>query len=172
MVNPPSESLRSNEDRIRILAQAVGLTLEEFYRIAEWALAERLVAGLLQDLEDGFFARKDGLAQFKRLLREKTGREWSSADLNSLADRVRQDSKQHFRASIRTEDLIQLALSSPLRCAQCGAAPPEVSLEIDHIVPAARGGSSKAPNLQYLCVAHNRRKSDNREVTESWLNLL
>jgi ribosomal protein L37E len=41
------------------------------------------------------------------------------------------------------------------RCRRCGSAR---SLEIDHIIPASRGGSSEEENLQTLCRRCNRRK--------------
>ena len=40
-------------------------------------------------------------------------------------------------------------------CVQCGAQPP---LELDHIIPVARGGSSELNNLQSLCKPCNRKK--------------
>lgn len=48
------------------------------------------------------------------------------------------------------------------RCVKCGAIPKtkSVSLEIDHIKPVSRGGSSDKGNLQTLCVACNQGKTD------------
>ncbi len=43
------------------------------------------------------------------------------------------------------------------KCVQCGST---VDLEYDHIVPVSKGGSSTERNVQLLCVACNRRKSD------------
>lgn len=47
------------------------------------------------------------------------------------------------------------------RCRFCKAA--GVPLEVDHIVPAARGGSDSLDNLQALCVPCNRGKRDSYE---------
>lgn len=44
------------------------------------------------------------------------------------------------------------------RCVLCGAS--GVQLEVDHIVPAARGGSDRLDNLQTLCFPCNRGKRD------------
>ena len=49
------------------------------------------------------------------------------------------------------------------RCQACGAAPatdPSVTLEVDHIVPWAKGGETVAANLQTLCRACNVGKGD------------
>ncbi len=43
------------------------------------------------------------------------------------------------------------------RCVKCGS---RQSLEFDHIIPVARGGSSTARNIQLLCEACNRSKGD------------
>ena len=48
----------------------------------------------------------------------------------------------------------------------------DVILHVDHIVPASRGGTSTRPNLQFLCAEHNLRKSNKREVSGPWLDLL
>ncbi|MGH8738020.1 MAG: HNH endonuclease, partial [Burkholderiales bacterium] len=47
------------------------------------------------------------------------------------------------------------------RCAKCGASPASdhsVELEVDHIIPVARGGSNDLANLQSLCQKCNQGK--------------
>lgn len=44
------------------------------------------------------------------------------------------------------------------RCRCCGRSQNEVELEIDHIVPIAKGGKSTLDNLQTLCAECNKRK--------------
>ena len=47
------------------------------------------------------------------------------------------------------------------KCRKCGA---ESSLHFDHIIPYAKGGSSKGPeNIQILCARHNLEKHDKIE---------
>ena len=50
------------------------------------------------------------------------------------------------------------------RCRECGASNDETSLEIDHIVPVARGGTNDIDNLQTLCRECNRMK-----YTDEWV---
>lgn len=45
-------------------------------------------------------------------------------------------------------------------CQYCGAQPPKVVLEVDHIHPRSRGGDNNPGNLITSCVACNRGKSN------------
>ena len=44
-------------------------------------------------------------------------------------------------------------------CSYCGRTPPEVLLEVDHIIPRAAGGSDDLANLTTACATCNRGKS-------------
>jgi hypothetical protein len=46
------------------------------------------------------------------------------------------------------------------RCVRCGARPPGVELEVDHVLPVSRGGSNDLANLQTLCRPCNQGKKD------------
>lgn len=46
------------------------------------------------------------------------------------------------------------------RCTYCGAAPPDVTLEVDHIVPAIAGGATDPANLTTACWDCNIGKGD------------
>jgi 5-methylcytosine-specific restriction endonuclease McrA len=45
------------------------------------------------------------------------------------------------------------------QCKSCGRTASEVSLQIDHIVPLAKGGSNDMSNFQVLCKYCNQKKS-------------
>jgi 5-methylcytosine-specific restriction endonuclease McrA len=45
-------------------------------------------------------------------------------------------------------------------CAYCGAHPPQVILEVDHIIPVSTGGLNDIDNLITSCFACNRGKAD------------
>lgn len=47
------------------------------------------------------------------------------------------------------------------RCTYCGQNPPQVVLEVDHIIPRANGGKDEIGNLTTSCFDCNRGKSDN-----------
>ncbi len=46
------------------------------------------------------------------------------------------------------------------RCVKCGAHPPDVQLEVDHILPVSRGGTNDLTNLRTLCRPCNQGKKD------------
>ena len=46
------------------------------------------------------------------------------------------------------------------RCVYCGVTSKEARLEVDHIIPFAKGGSNDPINLQTLCQECNKGKSD------------
>lgn len=50
------------------------------------------------------------------------------------------------------------------RCVECGATNKETTLEIDHIIPVAKGGTNDISNLQTLCKKCNRAK-----YTDVWI---
>ena len=52
------------------------------------------------------------------------------------------------------------------RCAGCGRGSAEVKLEVDHIVPVAKGGGDEEGNLRVLCLACNRGKGGMRARNE------
>lgn len=46
------------------------------------------------------------------------------------------------------------------QCQACGKKPPEVKLQVDHIIPLAKGGTNDISNLQTLCQGCNLAKGD------------
>lgn len=46
------------------------------------------------------------------------------------------------------------------QCQSCGKKQNETNLNIDHIIPLARGGSNDISNLQTLCFQCNSKKTD------------
>lgn len=45
-------------------------------------------------------------------------------------------------------------------CQSCGKTGKKAKLQVDHIVPLAKGGSNDLSNLQALCARCNQRKCD------------
>jgi hypothetical protein len=162
-----------NESPMPILLKSIGIDKHSFERFVSWALSEHLVGSLssLPQIKDSdLFNQLDALKQFRNILKRHTTRDWSAHDVNALFERVKEQLKVHYRKPIEYGEYLKLLWQVPLECATCKKTPPDVLLHVDHIVPASKGGSSQRGNLQFLCATHNLKKSNNREVSDIWLD--
>jgi hypothetical protein len=159
--------------RLGVLLSALGLDRNSFFAFVEWALDEHIatVVTRLPELSPTFFAKPDALKQFRSLLHARTNRKWSQHDLEALYERTKEAQEKHYRDPVEYSEYLKLLWQVPWKCAKCGAAPPEVVLHVDHIVPASKGGSSRRANLQFLCAKDNLRKLDQREADGPCLDL-
>ncbi len=64
------------------------------------------------------------------------------------------------RRNISLKDRWFILKRDNYQCVKCGLRPPEVTLEIDHILPFAKGGLDSVQNLQTLCNYCNQGKKD------------
>lgn len=83
-------------------------------------------------------------------------------DLEQLRDSVRalerlQDPKRYGRTPIPQAVKMAVFARDKGRCVQCGAAQ---SLQFDHVIPVAKGGSNGEENIQILCQRCNLEKYD------------
>ncbi len=83
---PYNAAVKSSEERVSTLLQALGIAPESFDNFLEWALAEHLVVSLAQSDEIGpeFFDRPTALKDFRDLLARRTNRQWSIPDYSLL----------------------------------------------------------------------------------------
>jgi ATP adenylyltransferase len=89
--------------------------------------------------------------------------------LMEIGDRFSRRSDDPIPGTVRYQVLKQAGG----RCELCGASHDEVPLDVDHIIPRAKGGSNDEANLQVLCRTCNAQKRDRddtnfRELTASY----
>jgi hypothetical protein len=65
-----------------------------------------------------------------------------------------------MRVQISKRARFEVFKRDSFRCQYCGQTPPEVTLEVDHIIPVAGGGGNDDENLVTSCQDCNRGKSD------------
>jgi hypothetical protein len=162
------------ERLIKNLLSCLGITEASFQQAIAWSLCEHMVTFLAEDRDQIEKMKNDPqfLAKFGVYLQEKTGRKWSVEDANIMKTRLLAFlEKNHQRQPVSYEDWLRLLFTTPLCCAKCGQSPPAVKLEIDHVFPVSKGGTSAAPNLRFLCLKHNREKSAKLEAGAPWLRL-
>lgn len=69
-----------------------------------------------------------------------------------MSENKRQSLSKKMRFDVFKRDLFV--------CQYCGATPPTVVLEVDHITPVSKGGKNRVDNLITACFDCNRGKSD------------
>lgn len=124
-------------------------------------LAERItqvtgVAVLEEDEE--FYSIKNTLAEVLsesevRIAQQRADEEF--AELTSQEGQA-QDAQQE-RSAIPSAVRREVWRRDGGKCTRCGS---RENLEYDHIIPVAKGGSNTARNIELLCEACNRLKSD------------
>jgi hypothetical protein len=68
--------------------------------------------------------------------------------------------KNNNRKGISYRTRYKLLIKNNFKCSACGVNASEQKLEIDHITPVSKGGSSHTSNLQVLCLLCNQGKGD------------
>lgn len=157
------------------LVHALGVDENELLDYLNWCLLEHLVNMFSADKEwiSHLRSEKDGMAEFKKHVEERTRLKWDVDNIAKLYDRVCTAIETHYRQPITYEELLRLLINTPMKCSNtsCGRTPPDVKLHIDHFFPASKGGNSKSENLRYLCEKCNLSKSDKIPRSEIWIAL-
>ncbi len=100
--------------------------------------------------------------------REITGRSWSHDDVMAFKNQIELEFIHPVRKEVSFETQLQLLFNKDQKCVICGVMGPDMIPEIDHKIPAKRGGSSQYYNLQWLCRSCNRRKQ--AKIGMEWKN--
>ncbi len=152
----------------------LGLDINLLMHEIKWALGEerinRLTPGYDQFRE--WTRQRDGLYQFWGFANRKLGVELRQDEVEDIWDCIHLTLSARRRKVLTFQDYLMIAIRSDQKCAFCYKRPPEVSLEIDHILPVSRGGSDLALNLRFLCQLHNRSRGNRFRWADVWRNLM
>jgi len=80
--------------------------------------------------------------------------------LKAYQEALKDGTPKHKRVPLSKRARFEVFKRDGFVCQYCGAHPPEVVLECDHIIPVAEGGTNDEGNLVTACADCNRGKSD------------
>jgi hypothetical protein len=165
-------STRIGKEVERLVFQ-LGLDLNLVLHEIQWSLGEERINYVTPTYEQfrEWSRQRDGLYKFwsyansklkTELLPEEILDIWKCIDLTLNARKRRQFTFQEY---------LMIAVRSDQKCEICHKHPPEVTLEIDHILPVSKGGSETALNLRFLCQYHNRSRGNRFRWADIWRRL-
>lgn len=73
-------------------------------------------------------------------------------------DKINADISESPLISVNLKRRFDILASNDFKCAYCGRCPPEVRLELEHIIPLSKGGENKKGNLTVSCFECNSGK--------------
>lgn len=168
----PAANPFSEQALTRLLAQVgtdPGLLAHEIY----WALGEVRITRVTPAV-DQFLAwnrKPNGLMDFWAYACSKLNSTLEPEEVRDLWDCVDLTLNARKRKPLGWQECLVVAMSSPNVCGQCGREPPEVTLEIDHILPVSRGGTNAGLNLRFLCSRCNRSRGNRFRWADVWRHL-
>ena len=140
----------------------LGYDLNTFDQILASLLIEEMLDRLILPPEriEALRLQSDHIRKVKEYLDETTGLNWSVKASQEFWKRIRKLDSNFRREPIPLSRKLQVLATRPHTCEFCGLSPPEVSLQVDHIYAASKGGPDDLWNLRLLCSDCNRKKSN------------
>ncbi len=157
-------------DDISVLAQQLRLDTSLLYKEILWALGEERI-NRVTPTEVQFREWKrnnDGLMHFWSFANQRLDCTLDQEDAHDMWECIDLTLRTHERRAFSFQDYLMIAVHSDQSCAVCRRRPPEVDLEIDHILPVSRGGTEAVNNLRFLCELHNRSRGNRFHWADIW----
>ena len=152
------------------LSQQLGLDLDLLFHEVYWALGEERINRVTPTyVQFRKWARqRDGLSRFWNFANRKLGVDLSADEAQDIWEWIDLTLNARKRRAFSFQDYLMLAVRAEQKCEFCGKKPPEVTLEIDHILPVSKGGSNAPLNLRFLCQYHNRSRGNRFRWADVW----
>lgn len=139
-------------DEISALARQLRLNTSLVYKEIYWALGgERINRVTPTDEQFREWKRSsDGLTRFWSFANGKLGSELSQDEAHDIWECIDLTLRTGQRRPFSFQDYLMIAVHSDQCCDICKRRPPDVDLDIDHILPFSRGGGTLPFNLRFL----------------------
>lgn len=157
-------------EHISALAQQLKLDTSLLYQEVYWALGEERI-NRVTPTETQFREwkrHKDGLMRFWAFANEQLNSPLTQDDVHDIWQCIDLTLRTHQRKSFQFQDYLMIAIRSDQCCDVCKKRPPEVKLDIDHVLPISRGGNELPFNLRFLCEQHNRSRGNRFRWADVW----
>jgi hypothetical protein len=155
---------------IATLSQQLRLDTSLLYKEIYWALGEERI-NRVTPTETQFRQWKrsrDGLMQFWAFANDQLGCELAQDEARDIWECIDLSLRTHQRRAFLFQDYLMIAVHSDQCCDICKKRPPEVKLDIDHILPCSHGGTEVLLNLRFLCAQHNRSRGNRFRWADVW----
>jgi hypothetical protein len=146
----------SDTKEIERIAQQLGLDITLLRKEILWSLGEvriNQVTPTYQQFRE-WNRRNDGPRKFWAFADSKLDAEVTQDEILDIWNCIDLTLNARKRRAFTFQEYLMIAVRSDQKCEICGKRPPEVSLEIDHILPVSKGGTELVFNLRFLCQYH------------------
>ena len=157
-------------DEIKRIAFQLGLDLGVLLEEIRWALGEERINHVTPTYDQFrlWSRERDGLNRFWEFANLQIDTPLSAEEAHDIWDCIDLTLVARRRKAFTFQDYLMIAIKSDQACEICGKRPPDVTLEIDHIVPVSKGGTDSALNLRFLCQYHNRSRGNRFHWADVW----
>lgn len=165
-------STRISKEVERLVFQ-LGLDLNLVLHEIQWSLGEERINRVTPTYEQfrQWSRQRDGLCQLWFYANSKLETELQQDEIRDIWKCIDLTLNARKRRRFTFQEYLMIAVRSDQRCDVCHKGPPEVTLEIDHILPVSKGGSETALNLRFLCQYHNRSRGNRFRWADVWRRL-
>lgn len=155
------------------LALQLGLNLDIVLHEIQWSLGEERINRVTPSYERfrEWSRQSDGLYQFWYFANSKLNTELLQEEIRDIWKCIDLTLNARKRRAFTFQEYLMIAIRSDQKCEICQKRPPEVILEIDHILPVSKGGLEIPFNLRFLCQYHNRLRGNRFRWADIWRRL-
>jgi hypothetical protein len=163
-------NFNSSTSNIEKIATQLGLNSNLFFREIQWALEEERINKVTptHDQFQEWSRQKDGLSKFWKYANSKLCVDLTADEAQYIWNCIDLTLNARQRQAFTFQDYLMLAIRSEQKCEICGKQPPDVMIEIDHILPVSKGGNNSMSNLRFLCQSHNRSRGNRFRWSDIW----